>query len=77
MQGILRIRLNRCSASAAVFLGFGPVSSKQLALKLYRSLKKEVSCPFFFPPGSTVLPHIVEAQGHKERTTRVVIFEMA
>lgn len=33
--------------------------------------------PFFLSPGSTVLPHIVEVQGYKERTTRVVTFEMA
>lgn len=47
MQSILKIRLNTCSVSAAVFLGFGPVSSKQLALKLYGSLKKEAFSFFF------------------------------
>ena len=40
MPGILKIRLNGCSDSATVFLGLGPVSGKQLALRLYGSLKR-------------------------------------
>lgn len=47
MPGILKIRLNRCSDSATVFLGFGPASGKQLALRFYGSLKR--FCVPLFP----------------------------
>lgn len=45
MPGILKIRLNGCSDSATVFLGFVPVSGKQLAQTLWEP--KEALCPLF------------------------------